>query len=73
MAGVVGQEAHYMEPDGVGAVGQGGPNGKEGGDGRVHVGLMAVAGGIGVAWDRSSRWWADRGQIRKDGGGRALG
>ena len=27
MAGVVGQEAHGREPDGAGAVGQGGPDG----------------------------------------------
>ena len=32
------------EPDGAGAVGQGGPDGWEGGDGRVHEGQMAVAG-----------------------------
>ena len=47
MAGVVGQEADGREPDGAGAVGQGGPDGQEGGDGRVHEGQMVVAGGSG--------------------------
>ena len=31
---------------------------------RVHEGQMTVAGGSGVAWGRSSRWWAGRVQIR---------
>ena len=44
---VVAQEADGREPDGVGTVGQGGPNGQEGGDGRLHEGQMAVAGGCG--------------------------
>ena len=47
MAGVVGQEADDREPDGSGAVGQGVPDGQEGGDRRVHEGQMAVARGIG--------------------------
>ena len=47
LMGVVGQEADYREPDGAGAVGQGGPDCKKGGDGRVHDGQMAVAGGSG--------------------------
>ena len=46
------------EPDGAGAVGQGGPDGREGGDGRVHEGQIAVAWVVEVAWSRSSRWWA---------------
>ena len=53
--GVVGQEANCREPDGAGAVGQGGPDGLEGGDGMVHEGQMAVTGGSGVAWGSSSR------------------
>ena len=47
MAGVVGQEVDGREPDGVGAVRQGGPDGQEEGDGRVHEGQMTVAGGSG--------------------------
>ena len=46
MAEVVGQEADGREPDGAGSVGQGGPDGWEGGDRRVHEGQMAVAGAI---------------------------
>ena len=38
MAGLVGQEADGRKPDGAGAVGQGGPDGQEGEDGRVHEG-----------------------------------
>ena len=64
IAGVVGQEADGREPDGAGTVGQGGPDGQEGGDGRVHEGQMAVAGGSGVASARSSIWWAGIDQIR---------
>ena len=63
MAGVVRQEDYGREPDGGGGVGQGGPDGQEEGDGRVHEGQMAVAWGSGMAWSRSSRWWAGRGQI----------
>ena len=55
MVGVMGQEADGREPDGAWAVGQGGPDGWEGGNGRVHEGQMAVAGVVGVAWSRSSR------------------
>ena len=47
MAGMVGQEADGREPDGTLAVRQGGPDGWQGGDGRVHEGQMAVAGGSG--------------------------
>ena len=47
MVGVMEQEIDGREPDGVGAVRQGGPDGWEGGDGRVHEGQMAVAGGSG--------------------------
>ena len=43
----VGQEADGREPDGAGTVGQGGPEGQEGGDDRVHESQMVVAGGIG--------------------------
>ena len=42
---MVGQETDGREPDGAGAVGQGGPDGQEGGDDKVHEGQMAVAGG----------------------------
>ena len=45
MAGMVGQEADGRESDGAGAVEQGGPDGWEGGDCRVHEGQMAVVGG----------------------------
>ena len=45
MAGVVGQEADGREPDG--AVEQGGLDGWEGGDGRMHKGQMTVAGASG--------------------------
>ena len=38
MAGVVGQEAYGREPDGAGAVGQGGADGQEVGNGRMHEG-----------------------------------
>ena len=34
---VVGQETNGRKPDGAGVVGQGGPDGQEGGDGRVHA------------------------------------
>ena len=44
MTGMVGQEADGREPDGAGQ-GQGGPDGQEGGNGSVHEGQMAVAGG----------------------------
>ena len=47
MAGVVGQKADGRKPDGARAVRQGGPDGWEGGDGRVHEDQMAVAGGSG--------------------------
>ena len=67
MAGVVGQEADGREQDGAGAVGQEAPDTWEEGDGRVHEHQIAVAGGSGVAWSRSSRWWAGRGQIRRQG------
>ena len=43
----MGQDADGREPDGTGAVGQGGPDGQERGDGKVHEGHMAVAGGSG--------------------------
>ena len=42
---MVGQEDDGREPDGVGAVGKGGPDGQEGGDERVNEGQMAVTGG----------------------------
>ena len=67
MAGVVWQEADGREPDGIGVVGQGGPDDWGGGNGRVHEGQMAVSGGSGVPWSRSSRWWIGRGQIRGKG------
>ena len=35
------------ELDGAGAVGQGGPDGQDGGDTRVHEGQMVVVGGSG--------------------------
>ena len=35
------------EPDGAGAVGQGGPDGWRGRDGRVQEGQMEVAGSVG--------------------------
>ena len=47
MAELVVQEAYGREPDGAGAVGQGGPDGQEGGDGRVHEGQMKVDEGSG--------------------------
>ena len=64
MAGVVGQETDGREPGGAGTVGQGGPDGQEGGDEREYEGQMAVTGSSGVAWGRSSRWWISRDQIR---------
>ena len=47
MAGVMGQEADGMEPDGTGARRARWPGGR---DGRVHDCQMAVAGVVGVAW-----------------------
>ena len=47
MEGVVGQEADGRQPDGAVAVGQGGPDGYDGGDGRVHEGQMARREGMG--------------------------
>ena len=65
MAEVVGKEADGREPNGAGLVGQGGPDGQEGGMGgciRVRLQLLGV---VGVAYGKSSRWWTGRGQIRK--------
>ena len=47
LLGVVGQEADGREPDGAGAVRQGGLDDQEGGDGRLYEGQMAVAGNSG--------------------------
>ena len=58
----MGQEADGREPDEVGVVRQGGPDGQERGDGRLYEGQLAASGVVGVAW--SSRWWVGRGQIR---------
>ena len=58
------QERDGREPDGAGVVGQGGPDGRKEGDGRVHEGQMAVAGVVMVAWGRTSRWWAVRSGAR---------
>ena len=47
MTGVVGHEADGREPDGAGAVDQGGPAGQEGEDGRMHQNQMTDCGGSG--------------------------
>ena len=57
----VGQEEDSRGADGTGAVGQGGPDDRQEGDGRVHEGQMAVAGVVGVAWGRSFKMVGSQG------------
>ena len=61
---MVGQEADGKEPDGAGAVGQGEPDGQEGGIGGCMRARWQLLGVVGVTWGRSSRWYVGRGHIR---------
>ena len=65
---VVGQEAGGREPDGAGVVGQGGPDGQEEGDGRVHEGQMAVAAGSGGGIQQEFKMVGSQGLGARSGG-----
>ena len=67
MAGMVRQGADGREPDWEGAVGQGGPDGWEGAMAGWVRARWQLFGVVGVAWSRSSRWWAGMGQIKGKG------